>query len=153
MVKNLPAKQKTQVWSLGGEDPLGKEMATHSRKSHGQRSLAGYSPWDHRVTTEWLNHHYNTLKSFFLFWTEKETLNITSSVSCRPLVTSFTGKYGSIQYCVRAVLERPQAPDQSVKRELQVVSHIDVNTPALLVRSSARPSPAPLFAFGHHPCI
>uniref|UniRef100_A0A2K6GTE9 Arrestin domain containing 4 n=1 Tax=Propithecus coquereli TaxID=379532 RepID=A0A2K6GTE9_PROCO len=51
-----------------------------------------------------------------------------------PLVTSFTGKYGSIQYCVRAVLERPKVPDQSVKRELQVVSHIDVNTPALLIR-------------------
>ncbi|XP_075414005.1 arrestin domain-containing protein 4 isoform X2 [Tenrec ecaudatus] len=49
-----------------------------------------------------------------------------------PLVTSFTGKYGSIQYCVKAVLERPAVPDQSVKRELQVVSHIDVNTPALL---------------------
>nr|XP_058912949.1 arrestin domain-containing protein 4 isoform X2 [Kogia breviceps] len=49
-----------------------------------------------------------------------------------PLVTSFSGKYGSIQYCVRAVLERPQAPDQSIKRELQVISHIDVNTPALL---------------------
>ncbi|EHB00254.1 Arrestin domain-containing protein 4, partial [Heterocephalus glaber] len=49
-----------------------------------------------------------------------------------PLVTSFTGKYGSIQYCVRAVLERPRVPDQSVKRELQVVSHVDVNTPALL---------------------
>ncbi|XP_060011857.1 arrestin domain-containing protein 4 isoform X1 [Lagenorhynchus albirostris] len=49
-----------------------------------------------------------------------------------PLVTSFSGKYGSIRYCVRAVLERPQAPDQSIKRELQVVSHIDVNTPALL---------------------
>ncbi|XP_037688866.1 arrestin domain-containing protein 4 isoform X2 [Choloepus didactylus] len=49
-----------------------------------------------------------------------------------PLVTSFTGKYGSIQYCVRAVLERPKVPDESVKRELQVVNHIDVNTPALL---------------------
>ncbi|XP_029411530.1 arrestin domain-containing protein 4 isoform X2 [Nannospalax galili] len=49
-----------------------------------------------------------------------------------PLVTSFTGKYGSIKYCVRAVLERPQVPDQSVKRELQVVSHVDVNTPGLL---------------------
>ncbi|VFV46409.1 Hypothetical predicted protein [Lynx pardinus] len=49
-----------------------------------------------------------------------------------PLVTSFSGKYGSIQYCVRAVLERPKVPDQSVKRELQVISHIDVNTPALL---------------------
>nr|XP_003413953.1 arrestin domain-containing protein 4 [Loxodonta africana] len=49
-----------------------------------------------------------------------------------PLVTSFTGKYGSIQYSVKAVLERPRVPDQSVKRELQVISHIDVNTPALL---------------------
>ncbi|XP_004709913.1 arrestin domain-containing protein 4 [Echinops telfairi] len=49
-----------------------------------------------------------------------------------PLVTSFTGKYGSIQYCVKAVLERPKVPDQSVERELQVVSHVDINTPALL---------------------
>ena len=30
MVKNLPAMQKTQVPSLGWEDPLGKGMATHS---------------------------------------------------------------------------------------------------------------------------
>ena len=30
MVKNLPAKQETQVQSLGQEDPLEKEMATHS---------------------------------------------------------------------------------------------------------------------------
>ena len=30
MVKNLPAKQETQVPSLGWEDPLEKEMATHS---------------------------------------------------------------------------------------------------------------------------
>ena len=29
-VKNLPAKQETQVQSLGREDPLEKEMATHS---------------------------------------------------------------------------------------------------------------------------
>ena len=31
MVKNLPAMQETQVKSLGWEDPLEKEMATHSR--------------------------------------------------------------------------------------------------------------------------
>ena len=31
MVKNLPAVWKTQVQFLGGEDPLEKEMATHSR--------------------------------------------------------------------------------------------------------------------------
>ena len=30
MVKNLPARQETQVQSLGREDPLAKEMATHS---------------------------------------------------------------------------------------------------------------------------
>ena len=30
MVKNLPVMQKTQVRSLGWEDPLEKEMAAHS---------------------------------------------------------------------------------------------------------------------------
>ena len=30
MVKNLPAKQETWVRSLGQEDPLEKEIATHS---------------------------------------------------------------------------------------------------------------------------
>ena len=29
-VKNLPATQETQVWSLGQEDPLEKGMAVHS---------------------------------------------------------------------------------------------------------------------------
>ena len=42
MVKNLPAKQEMQVQSLGWEDPLEKEMATHSGilpgKSPGQRA-------------------------------------------------------------------------------------------------------------------
>ena len=48
-VKNLPAMQETWVQSLGQEDPLEKEMATHSRflpgESHAQRSPAGYSHW------------------------------------------------------------------------------------------------------------
>ena len=35
-LKNPPAMQETQVQSLGGEDPLEKEMATHS-------STVGYS--------------------------------------------------------------------------------------------------------------
>ena len=50
--KNSPASardQEMQVRSLHEEDPLEKEMATHSNilagKSHGQRSLVGYSPW------------------------------------------------------------------------------------------------------------
>ena len=48
MVKNPLAKQKTWVLSLGQEDPLEKEMATHSSilawEIHGQRILVGYSP-------------------------------------------------------------------------------------------------------------
>ena len=38
-VKNLPARQETQVLSLGREDPLEKEMATHFR------ILAWEIPW------------------------------------------------------------------------------------------------------------
>ena len=38
-VKHLPAMQETWVWSLGGEDPLEKEMATHSS------ILAWKTPW------------------------------------------------------------------------------------------------------------
>ena len=30
MVKNLPATQETRAQALGGEDPLEKEMPTHS---------------------------------------------------------------------------------------------------------------------------
>ena len=58
MVKNLPAMQETWVLSLGWEDPLEEEMATHcsilAGESHGQRSLVGYSPWGHKEsdTTE-----------------------------------------------------------------------------------------------------
>ena len=39
MVKNLPAVRETQVQSLGWEDPLEKEMATHSS------TLAWKIPW------------------------------------------------------------------------------------------------------------
>ena len=48
IVKNLPAMQEMWVWSLGGEDPLEREMATHSSilawEIPWKRSLAGYSP-------------------------------------------------------------------------------------------------------------
>ena len=53
LVKNPPAMQETCVRSLGWEDPLEKEMATHSSilawKICGQRSLAGYSLGSQRV--------------------------------------------------------------------------------------------------------
>ena len=72
MAKNPPAKQKTQVQSLGQEDPLQKEMATHSTpvflpgKSHGQKNLEGYSPWGRKEsdTAKWLNSDNSMIKVF-----------------------------------------------------------------------------------------
>ena len=50
VVKSLSANAGPVGSILGWEDPPEKGMATHSStlagKSRGQRSLAGYSPWD-----------------------------------------------------------------------------------------------------------
>ena len=59
MVKNLLAMQETWVRSLGLEDPLEKEMATHSSilawEIHGLRRLAGCSPWSHKRVGHYLS--------------------------------------------------------------------------------------------------
>ena len=43
---------KLELDPLGHEDSLEKEMATHSSilawEIHGEGSLVGYSPWDHK---------------------------------------------------------------------------------------------------------
>ena len=54
--------EEMQVRSLGQEGPLEEGTATDSSilawripwTSHGQRSLAGYIPWDHRVWHDWV---------------------------------------------------------------------------------------------------
>jgi len=55
-VKNLPAKQKTYVWSLCQEDPLEEEVTTHTSILAWKIPLIeeGYSPWGHEEsdTTE-----------------------------------------------------------------------------------------------------
>ena len=70
-VKNLPAMQESWVRSLDREDPLEKEMATHSS------SLAWRIPWTEEPcglqsmgsqesdTTEWLSLHWSS--SWFLY--------------------------------------------------------------------------------------
>ena len=73
MVKRLPTMQETQVRSLGGEDPLEKEMASHSSilawKMPWTEKLGSYSPWgcEELDTTEQLCTHTlfksNVLKS------------------------------------------------------------------------------------------
>ena len=55
MVKSLPAGQETFVQSLGGEDPLEKEMATHSIilawETAWTEEPGGLPPWDHESRT------------------------------------------------------------------------------------------------------
>ena len=76
-MKCLAAVQKTQVQSLGQEDPLEKEMATHSNTLamdrgvwwvtvHGQRSLVGYSPWGHKeLDTKLLTFTFHMMENNF----------------------------------------------------------------------------------------
>ena len=79
-VKHLCAILETWVRSLGGEDPLEEEMATHSSllpgESHGQRSLEGYSPRGHEES--FITEHTHTL-----------TLIVTMSKPVKPLSSSF----------------------------------------------------------------
>ena len=54
LVRNLPAMQDIQVWSLSGEDPPQKRKWQSTPgflpgEFHGQKSLKNYSPWRLRV--------------------------------------------------------------------------------------------------------
>ena len=69
MVKNLPVMWETWVRSLGWKKSLEKEWLPTPvflpGEFHGQRNLAGYSPWGCKEldTTEWLTHtHKNFSK-------------------------------------------------------------------------------------------
>ena len=71
----MPAMQENWVQSLGHEDPLRREWQPTPvflpGEFHGQRSLAGYSPWGHEVsdTTEQLTSH-SLLK---IVWADHQT--------------------------------------------------------------------------------
>ena len=63
-VRHLPIMRETRVRSLGREDPLEKGRQPTPvllpGKSHGLRSLVGYSPWGRKEsdTTERLHFHF-----------------------------------------------------------------------------------------------
>ena len=77
MVKHLPTMQETWVWSLGWEDPLEKEMATHFS------TLAWKIPWMEEpgrlqfVGLQWVGHDWGTSLS---------TLSIESVIPSKHLV-------------------------------------------------------------------
>ena len=65
-VKHLPTMQETQLQSLGREDPLEKEVATHSvtltwKIPRMEEPGRLYSPWGHKEsdTTGQLHFHFS----------------------------------------------------------------------------------------------
>ena len=83
-VKRLGAVWETRVRSLGWEDPLEKDMATHSSnlawKIPWTEEPGGYSPWDRKEsdTTERLHFHQHspTFLRFYItvLWVELSPL-------------------------------------------------------------------------------
>ena len=89
MVKNLPAIQESWVWSLGQEDSLEKEMATHS-------SIFPWKiPWTEEpgglqsMGSQGVGHDWATEHMCFL---SKSKLNIKNSQKNEPLQEMRTGK-------------------------------------------------------------
>ena len=64
-MKCLPVVWETQVRSLGWEDPLEKEMATHSStlawKIPWTEELVGYSPWGRKESDMTERFHFTYL--------------------------------------------------------------------------------------------
>ena len=88
MVKNLPAMQEAWVRSLGQEDPLEKEMATHSSM------LAWKIPWTEKpgrlqsmglVPTDVLCKESDTTERLHFHCSDFAFSRITSVSACMPL--------------------------------------------------------------------
>ena len=88
IIRNLPAMWETWIQSMGEEDSLEKEISTHPvflpRKSQGQRSLMGYSPWGHKEadTTERLTFSLLVVNStvYHLLLSSWDTANLLNSL-------------------------------------------------------------------------
>ena len=127
MVKHLPTMWETRVRSLGLEDPLEKERATHSStlagKSHGQRSLVVYSPWGHKEsdTTERLNFHFFKMFFYEIF------IEITSTV----IAINFTiVSFYLSPIC--SVLLKPNITGRYIPASMGLTARVPIDTDAFM---------------------
>ena len=100
MVKNLPAMQETQAWSLGWEDSLEVDIATHSSM------LAWRNPWTEKSGdfSSWGRKESDT--------TEELTLHFTSMYTVFSMVISITKNSGIlISTFVVVVISLQVVPD------------------------------------------
>ncbi|XP_043935926.1 thioredoxin-interacting protein [Protopterus annectens] len=54
-----------------------------------------------------------------------------------PLGTSFRGKFGTVEYWVKALVERPNHPPHETLQNFEVLEPVDISTPDLMVPVSA----------------
>ena len=107
VIKNPPAMREMLVWSLGWDDPLEEEMATTPvflpGESHGQRSLAGYSPWGCKEsnTTKLLNNSC-TQVSLVLTVVLEKSLRGTWRPQFHSAWYSLTVWFGRLLSCLKA---------------------------------------------------
>ena len=87
-LKCLPGMRETQIWSLGWEDPLEKEMATHSR------TLAWRIPWREepgRLQSTGLQSQ--TRLSDFIFFMSEYIISVRCIYLSLPFPSIFTFMY------------------------------------------------------------
>ena len=84
MVKNLPVMQETQVWSLGREDPLEKEMANPLQYSCLENPLdrGAWRATAQRVGHDWMTNTF-TLE---ITWFKPCNLQMNKQVEKSPLL-------------------------------------------------------------------
>ena len=99
MVEHLPAMQETWVLSLSQEDPLEKEMATHSRiiawKIPGMEEPGSYNPWGCKELdrTEQL-----TLLLSAFFMVQLSHPYMTTGKTIALIIKTFVGKVMSLLF-------------------------------------------------------
>ena len=149
-VKRLSAIMEIQVRSLGWEDPLEKEMTTHSSIlawEIPQRSLAGYSPWGptESNTTErthiyiWYREKkvksFSSVQLFATMWTAAHQAPLSmgfsrkeywSGLPCPPPVGSFRPRDQTRVscfaggFCTTEPLGRPSWTDNTIQSNMQI---------------------------------
>ena len=107
VIKTLLAMQESQVQSLSGDDSLEKETAIYSSilpgESHGQRSLAGYSPWDCKELdmTEQLNNNKDDIPLSSTRWKEGQRNILERGMKLKGCSFYLSSECGGYRYVLR----------------------------------------------------
>ena len=90
MVKSLPAVWETWVWSLGREDPLEKEMATHSS------ILAWKIPWTEELSIGATVHGVTKSQAWLSDFTSTFFYMIVKCLESKAMLLALYNDYNSV---------------------------------------------------------